>query len=229
MADSMTLPASLLTKQQYDQQQMAQKYSVEKDLGRDAFLKLFTTQLQNQNPLEPMDNEAFVSQLAQFSSLESMKSMQTSIEQMAGLLRTEKFVSGSNLLGRYIANDQGMVLAGTGEQPRASVELASGAEEVSIRVLDRDGAQVYARTLGAQPSGEMKITWSGEDDAGKEVPAGMYRIVVAAKVGGKLLPVPVRTLDRIQAVHWDSSVNDYKIETESGSVLNSEQVTRIEL
>jgi len=73
MADSIALPAGLLTKQQYEKAQFDQKYNMEKDLGRDAFLKLFTTQLQNQNPLDPMDNEAFVSQLAQFSSLESIR------------------------------------------------------------------------------------------------------------------------------------------------------------
>jgi flagellar basal-body rod modification protein FlgD len=48
---------------------------VEEDLDRSAFLKLFTAQLQNQNPLDPMKNEAFVAQLAQFSSLEATTMM----------------------------------------------------------------------------------------------------------------------------------------------------------
>lgn len=72
---------SYLTTDQYEEQQM-QALTEEDALGRDAFLKLLTTQLTNQNPLDPMDNEAFVAQLAQFSSLEAELGMQQSLEQM---------------------------------------------------------------------------------------------------------------------------------------------------
>ena len=54
----------------------------EETLGRDAFLTLFTTQLKNQNPLDPMGNEAFVAQLAQFSQVEGIKGMQNSMEEL---------------------------------------------------------------------------------------------------------------------------------------------------
>ena len=66
------LNSSILTSNQYRTQQNASALA-EQDLGRDAFLKLLTTQLTNQSPLDPMDNEAFVAQLAQFSSVEGIK------------------------------------------------------------------------------------------------------------------------------------------------------------
>jgi len=59
-----------LTKQEYDESQLFR--SSDDELDRSAFLKLLTTQLQNQNPLDPMKNEAFVAQLAQFSQLEGI-------------------------------------------------------------------------------------------------------------------------------------------------------------
>jgi flagellar basal-body rod modification protein FlgD len=229
MADSIALPASLLTREQYEKSQFDQKYNVEKDLGRDAFLKLFTTQLQNQNPLQPMDNEAFVSQLAQFSSLESMKAMQSSIEQMSASFQGEKLIGSSNLLGRYVRNDAATVMAGKGEKTEAVVELLNSAAEVQIRVLNSMGQEVYGSTQGAQSPGEMKITWNGEDAEGKAVPAGIYKFVVAAKINDKFMPVPVRSMDRIHAVHWDSASNDYTVETDSGRILNSKQITRIEM
>jgi len=229
MADSIALPTSLLTQEQYEKSQFDQKYTVEKDLGRDAFLKLFTTQLQNQNPLQPMDNEAFVSQLAQFSSLESMKAMQASIEQMSASFQGEKFIGSSNLLGRYVRNDTATVMAGKGQETKAVADLINGAQEVRIRVLDSTGQEVYGSTEGAQLPGEMKISWNGVDALGNPLPAGIYKFVVAAKINDKYQPVPVRSLDRIQAVHWDSTSNDYTVETESGSVLNSKQITRIEM
>ena len=73
--------SSMLTTQEYQDQQIAAN-TTEDDLGRDAFLQLFTTQLKNQNPLDPMGNEAFVAQLAQFSSLESMKSMEGTMSEV---------------------------------------------------------------------------------------------------------------------------------------------------
>ena len=229
MADSIALPAGLLTKQQYEKAQFDQKYNMEKDLGRDAFLKLFTTQLQNQNPLDPMDNEAFVSQLAQFSSLESMKAMQSSIEQMSASFQGEKFISSSNLLGRYLRNESAAVMTGKGQDSRAVADLSNGAEEVKIGVIDSTGQQVYGTTMGAQLPGEMQITWNGKDDQGKALPDGIYKFVVAAKINNKFMPVSVSTKDRIQSVRWDSTSNDYTIETETGSVLKSKQITRIEM
>ena len=66
------LPANILTTKRYEEQQ-AKLLAKDSELDRDAFLKLFTTQLKNQNPLDPMENEAFVAQLAQFSSLEAIQ------------------------------------------------------------------------------------------------------------------------------------------------------------
>lgn len=162
MADSIALPAGLLTKQQYEKAQFDQKYNMEKDLGRDAFLKLFTTQLQNQNPLDPMDNEAFVSQLAQFSSLESMKAMQSSIEQMSASFQGEKFISSSNLLGRYLRNESAAVMTGKGQDSRAVADLSNGAEEVKIGVIDSMGNKFTARLWARSCREKCKLPGMGK-------------------------------------------------------------------
>ena len=113
------LPANILTTNQYENQQM--KASTEEDaLGRNAFLELFTTQLKNQNPLSPMENEAFVAQLAQFSSLEAMKGVQASMEEMAAESKTEKFLLGSNLLGKTLNLDGSSVSGGAGREIEAT-------------------------------------------------------------------------------------------------------------
>ncbi|MEL0015540.1 MAG: flagellar hook capping FlgD N-terminal domain-containing protein, partial [Rhodospirillales bacterium] len=67
----LSLPSNLLTTAQYEEQQAKALFEKQENLDRDDFLILFTTQLKNQNPLDPLENEAFVAQLAQFSSLES--------------------------------------------------------------------------------------------------------------------------------------------------------------
>ena len=96
----MTNINSILTTEQFNAQQANSIYR-EGDsemLGRDAFLQLFTAQLKNQNPLDPMENEAFVAQLAQFSSVEGIKGMQSSLERLVGNLREQSLLNGSTLV-----------------------------------------------------------------------------------------------------------------------------------
>ena len=95
---------SILTSEQFRSQQ-GNVYREEDSemLGRDAFLQLFTAQLKNQNPLDPMENEAFVAQLAQFSSVEGIKGMQSSLETLVGNLREQSLLTGSQLVGKRVA------------------------------------------------------------------------------------------------------------------------------
>ena len=95
------LPANILTTKQYEEQQ-AKLLAKDTELDRDAFLKLFTTQLKNQNPLDPMENEAFVAQLAQFSSLEAMTGVRSSMDSMAADSKSSRFLLGSTLIGKKI-------------------------------------------------------------------------------------------------------------------------------
>jgi len=69
-------------------------------MGQTEFLKLFTTQLQNQNPLDPVKNEAFVAQLAQFSQLEATTNMSTSLNNMVSSMSGERMLSGAALIGK---------------------------------------------------------------------------------------------------------------------------------
>ena len=108
------LNSSILTSNQYRTQQNATALA-EQELGRDAFLKLLTTQLTNQSPLDPMDNEAFVAQLAQFSSVEGIKGMQASLENMVSGMRQEQMVSGANLVGKKIVFEGGCFIGGNNE------------------------------------------------------------------------------------------------------------------
>ena len=138
------LPANILTTNQYENQQM--KASTEEDaLGRNAFLELFTTQLKNQNPLSPMDNEAFVAQLAQFSSLEAMKGVQASMEEMAAESKTEKFLLGSNLLGKTLNLDGSSVRGGAGREIEATALMPMSADEAVFSVYDAESGQLIYR------------------------------------------------------------------------------------
>lgn len=72
------------------------------DLGKDAFLRLLLTQLQNQDPMNPMEDTEFISQMAQFTSLEQMTNLNTNFEKFMNNQKTQDFVSHSDLIGKQI-------------------------------------------------------------------------------------------------------------------------------
>ena len=91
----------ILTQRDYDEQQLV-KNGRDDSLDRNAFLTLLTTQLQNQNPLDTMKNEEFVAQLAQFSQLEGITNMSTSLSDVADVIRSDRIMTGANLVGKSV-------------------------------------------------------------------------------------------------------------------------------
>ena len=153
-------------------------------LGEDDFLKLLTMQMQYQDPMDPMSGTEFASQLAQFSSVEELTSINTELGQS---------ISANSVLTQSINND----LAATfiGKDVRASTNsfqytgtgnsnlgytLPSDADTVSISITDGSGNVV--RTIQNAPtgSGDQTFTWDGKDNSGNQVGSGTYSFSVQA-------------------------------------------------
>ena len=99
-----SLPSNIMTAAQYKaQQDAAALKSSSSGMGQAAFLTLFTTQLKNQDPLEPVKNEAFVAQLAQFSQLEALTNIQTSMDGFVNSMSAEKLLGSASLIGKRIS------------------------------------------------------------------------------------------------------------------------------
>jgi flagellar basal-body rod modification protein FlgD len=221
--------SSMLTTKEYEDQQIVAN-TTQDDLGRDAFLQLFTTQLKNQNPLDPMGNEAFVAQLAQFSSLESMKSMEGTMSEVANLIRDEKFVGGANLLGKKIALQGGQVVGGGGVTANGDIELANGAESVIVSIYEpKTGDLVARQTLGNQSKGTLPLTWDGLKTNGDIAPYGNYVMSASVVNGAQMETAMVKTSATVRAVTWDASAQDILVELDGGLKLSLAQVDRIEI
>jgi flagellar basal-body rod modification protein FlgD len=150
-------------------------------LGKDDFLKLLITQMRYQDPLSPMDNGQFLSQMAQFSSLEQMKNLNDSFDQSMLLSQSLNNSSAASLIGRHVrASGDGVALGSTG-----SVELGyflpSEAATVSVTVLDSQGREVRTLAADATTAGAHRLQWDGTDVNGRRVAAGSYTFKVSAK------------------------------------------------
>ena len=222
------LPSNILTTKQYEDQQ-AKLRTQEEDLDRMAFLTLFTTQLKNQNPLDPMNNEAFVSQLAQFSSLEAMTGVRTSVDAMAADSKSEKFLLGSSLLGKKIERVGNLATIAAGGEISPNANLSESADAGVFRIYDAATDElVYTENLENLPAGAVDLTWNGQNQEGDEMPAGQYKLEFIVDRGGFSATVPLINKQIITAVSWDQTLEELKVEMEDGSVLGMAEVGRIE-
>jgi flagellar basal-body rod modification protein FlgD len=128
-----------------------------KTLGESDFLKLLTAQLQAQNPLNPMDSTNFTAQLAQFSSLEQLTSINAGLKNMLASQASLQNTMVTSLIGKTVRVTGNTVTLNGQADMRYS--LAGDASNVTISVYDANGALVRTTTQGAQSSGDNTFTW----------------------------------------------------------------------
>jgi flagellar basal-body rod modification protein FlgD len=181
------------------QQQAASKDST--TLGKDDFLKLLTTQLQQQDPTQPMDNTAFVAQLAQFSSLEQMNNVNDTLTKMLTAQGTAQQTAASSLIGKSVVFNTDEVALVEGDTATIKADLSAPAATVTITIQDSTGATVSTIKNGACQSGPNRFQWDGCDNDGKPLPTGVYTTTVqATDLEGNFVPLTVSGSARITGV-----------------------------
>ncbi|AZE62809.1 MULTISPECIES: flagellar hook assembly protein FlgD [Pseudomonas] len=150
-------------------------------LGKDAFLQLLVTQLKNQNPLSPQDNGAFVAQLAQFSSLEGINTLNDSVNNISSNFSSSQALQASSLVGRSIIIQTDKAMVDTSKSMNGSVDVPSAVGNVSVKITDKDGNVVRTVDMGAQSAGSQSFIWDGKNDKGEVAPAGTYTFNASTK------------------------------------------------
>ena len=220
------LPNGIVRYEDYVAQNKVKATNNAMDQG--AFLTLFTTQLKNQNPLDPVKNEAFVAQLAQFSQLEATTSMKTSMETMVKSMEGDKMLAGAALIGRRVAVPNGPLTLLGGQPVEANVDLPTGADGVQMLVFNDQGQQVRKQIFGAQPIGTMKLSWDGMSDSGAPMPDGTYTTQVLASSMGKAIQPTVNSLATVRSVsNAGTADNAWILEVDGGKSVNMADVKRI--
>ena len=215
-----------LTKQEYDESQLFR--SSDDELDRSAFLKLLTTQLQNQNPLDPMKNEAFVAQLAQFSQLEGITNMSTSLSDVADVIRSDRIMSGANLVGKSVFGQTGRISTDGQSVSQIEVYLPYGAEQVDLGIYDMNsGALIRSIVSGPQGSGTASFGWDGRMTDGTAAPAGDYVIRGTANIDGAATDIYPSTFAKVNTVSWDAQSANLNLNLAGGVTLPIGEVSRI--
>jgi len=143
------------------------------------FLTLLTTQLKNQDPLNPMDNAEVTSQLAQMSTVQGIEKLNQLVSELAG---TAQMTDMASLVGRgvLVAGNQIML---TNSGGIAGVDLPLAASSVKVTITDQAGVLVRTLDLGSLDAGSHNFVWDGKADDGQTALPGIYKIKVEARNG----------------------------------------------
>lgn len=155
------------------------------ELGKDEFMRLLVTQLENQNPLEPTDNTEFIAQLAQFSSLEGITNLNKTVEQFALGLQSTQALQASTLVGRQVQVLTNFTELKEGGEVKGTIELAHSSPDVFVAVYSGEGEYIGDISLGARQAGDIAFEWDGLDTEGEPFPPGVYQFRAFASVEGQ--------------------------------------------
>ncbi|CRI56001.1 flagellar hook assembly protein FlgD [Pseudomonas sp. CCOS 191] len=169
-------------------------------LGKDAFLKLLVTQMQHQNPLDPQDNGEFIAQLAQFSSLEGIQTLNSSVNNIIGGIASSQALQATTLVGRSVILETDKAMVDTTESFTGQVVVPQNITDGKVEIKDKDGKVVKTISLGEQAKGTADFIWDGTNDKGEKVDPGQYTFTATTTVDGKaqtmytLLPAKITSV-----------------------------------
>ena len=146
---------------------------------QDEFLKLFMSQLQNQDPLNPQSNSDMVAQLAQFTQVEQGATTNTDLSSLVAAQTSSSNASLSSLVGRDCHAKAGdFTINGTGTPPPLAITSTSATKDAQVTITDANGKTI--RTIAVPNGTSSMIQWDGRDSAGNVVPPGSYHVAVTS-------------------------------------------------
>jgi flagellar basal-body rod modification protein FlgD len=185
------------------------------------FLRLITTQMKDQNPLQPSDPTQFLTQLEQMSEVSSMQSMQSSLTSLQSSLQSTQMANGTALIGQTVlAPTSTATLDTSGGTVTGALQTPSGATgNMTVTIKDAGGALIKTIQVKVPSSGGLAhFSWDGTNTLGTAVPAGQYTISATASNGSATLDVTPLIQTKVQSVTVDSSTQGLDLNTENGTV-----------
>ena len=153
-------------------------------LGKDDFLQLLVTKMTNQDPLEPMKDEQFIAELAQFSQLEQTYNMNQLLQNSSNMdylqMQTINNTMATNLIGKNIKASYDSVYLGDSDSPEINFSTDEYAKEVKVTITNSDGTVVRTLTAENVAPGDNTVTWDGLDENGNRLASDVYSVSLEA-------------------------------------------------
>jgi len=191
---------------------------------QDRFLTLLVTQLQNQDPLNPMDNAEMTSQMAQMSTVTGIEKLNTTLNSLVDSIGTSQSMQAASMIGKNVLVP-GSTLTLSDGVAYAGVNLPSAADQVTIKIMDSSGNVIQTEALGAHDSGVINIAWDGTLADGTKASAGSYKFSVEAVQGGNKVTATALQVGTVSALTRTS--DGFKLDLGALGTVNFDDVLEI--
>lgn len=187
----------------------------------DTFLKMLTAQIQNQDPLNPIDSADYAVQLATFSSVEQQTLTNQKLDALAGLVNLQGMAQLAPWVGQYARSDAPVFVQGG--PVMLSPQPAAGADRAVLVVKDANGTTVAREDIPAQ---DQPYHWAGKDMAGVQLPKGMYSLTLESYRGAEELGLSsVESYALIEEVQ--ASVTGPRLVLAGGVAISADRITAL--
>ena len=177
------------------------------EANQDMFFKLLITQLQNQDPTNPMDGTEFTAQLAQFSQLEKLDKMNSSLNYLQLYLASLNNAQAVDFIGKKIEARGDAVELDTNGSADLSYSLAGDAHTVTIEILDQNKQVLRTLERGPQNAGDQTVNWDGNDSNGNHAGAGVYTFTITANdANGGVIDATTRLTGVVDSVTFEDGI-----------------------
>lgn len=190
------------------------------------FLTLLVTELQNQDPTEPMDNTEMVTQLAQINMVSGISDLDDTLTSISGQIDTSQALQASALVGKGVLVDGTAIQVETGVATTYGVNLDADADTVTAVITDSDGNVVRTLDLGDLDEGIHSLSWDGLEDDGTTAPDGDYTVSISATADGAAVTATALNYATVSGVSADDSSD---VELQLGSNTDSVSLSDIRL
>lgn len=174
------------------------------ELGLNTFLKLMVTQMNNQDPMKPMENGEFLGQIAQFGSVTGLEKLNQQFDNLSSALTSGQALQAGSLVGHrvLVPIDVGRLDAGGTIEGRVGLDESS--PEVTLRVYDQVGQLVREMPLGAAEAGPLDFSWDGMTDDGTYATPGLYQVALSAGYGDNSVDLDTHLMADVESVNLGS-------------------------
>ena len=195
-----SIPESFRTLESTQEKEIARTST----LGQEDFLKLLMTQLQNQDPMEPMDNGEFMGQMAQFSTVQGVTEMGESIDGLVSIYQGQQMSANASMIGKKAlvngnwAQLEGGKLAG-------AIDLTTAANDLRVDVKSESGELMASIGLGSKMAGTQEFSWDGIKHDGTTAPEGNYYLSASAIRDGQATVPAMQVYGTVNSVQMKGS------------------------
>jgi flagellar basal-body rod modification protein FlgD len=197
------------------------------DMGQADFLELMLAQMKNQDPTKPLDPNEFMSQLAQFSTVNGIEELKQSFDSLASVLISDQSLKAAGLVGHDVMMPGNSGFLEEGGDIAGQVLLNDSVADMNIKIYDSQGSLVRTIPMSGQAAGRVQFKWDGFMENGQPALPGNYEVVAEVLVGDTVQEAALEIRTRVESVSLNPYSGGILLNLDNGSTVPWEAIQTI--